>query len=686
MPNFRRLGLFFFAAVLVLALIPGVVMSQNVYGTIAGTVTDTSGAVVGDASVTLTNLDTGGKRDIATDASGNYTFVNILPGHYKLEAEKTGFKKFVREPITVQIESGLKVDIALEVGEVNQTVEVTAETPLLQPQTSSLGQVVESRTVTELPLNGRNPLALVALTAGVVPQGSPSGGNSSTGNPVGANPFAAGDFQIGGGQAGQSQILIDGVPTNGAYLNVVTVIPTQDAVEEFKVQTNNLGPEYGRFAGGVINLSTKSGTNSFHGSAYEFLRNKVLNANDFFANAGGNPRPPFTQNQFGVNGGGPVIKDKLFFFSSYEGFRQRKGSTLTAWVPTALERSGDFSQSGSVGTGTVLSIYDPTTSANCVSGGPACRTAFAGNKLPPGRLDPTAVTLLNYYPLPNQVGNPFGNFVESYSTGGNVDQINERGDYSLSSNQRVFGRYTRSHILSLPDSPFNQVCSDRCTEDTVTNQIALGDTILISPKTILDLHVGYTRYVYLRTPLSQGIDLAKFGPNWAALAPQMTYTHIPTVCVAQTPGDNRWGNGSWCSQGTGSGIGAHDDTLSFEPMLSKIMGNHNFKFGGEYRMLRNNYYQSNDPAGLFQFDAGMTSANPNNGTPGVTSGIGMASFLLGYGNNGSVTEPAKTADQNLYGALYAGDTFQATRKLTVNLGVRVDLQGDWTERSIESLC
>jgi outer membrane receptor protein involved in Fe transport len=633
--------------------------------------------------MTLTNLETAEKRDITTDNSGNYTFVNIVPGRYRLEGEKAGFKKFVREPIIVQIESGLRVDVAMEVGAVNQTVEVTAEAPLLQPQTSSLGQVVEQRSVTELPLNGRNPLALVALTAGVVPQGQPSAGNSSTGNPVGANPFAAGDFQIGGGQAGQSQILIDGVPTNGAYLNVVTLIPTQDAIEEFKVQTNNLGPEYGRFAGGVINLNTKSGTNSFHGSAYEFLRNKVLNANDFFANAGGVERPPFTQNQFGVNGGGPIIKDKLFFFSSYEGFRQRKGSILTSWAPTDLERSGDFSQIGSTGAGKVLPIYDPTTSTNCVSGGGACRALFAGNKIPATRLDPTAQALLSYFPSPNQSGNPSGNFVESYSTGGNVDQINERIDYSLSSNQRIFGRYSRSHVLSLPDSPFHQVCSDRCTEDTITHQAAIGDTIVLSPKTILDLHLGYTRYEYVRTPLSQGIDLSQFGPNWAALAPQMAYTHIPTVCVAQIAGDNRWGSGSWCAAGTGSGIGAFDDTLSFEPMLSKIMGKHTFKFGGEYRMLRNNYYQSNQPAGLYQFDAGITSANPKTGVPGTDSGIGFASFLLGYGSkdgDNSASEPGKTADQNLYGAFYAGDTYQVARNLTLNLGLRVDLQGNWTER------
>ncbi|HSU56720.1 MAG TPA: carboxypeptidase-like regulatory domain-containing protein, partial [Candidatus Dormibacteraeota bacterium] len=212
MPNLSKLGPIFLTAVLVMALTPVAGLSQNVYGTIAGTVTDATAAVVGSANMTLTNLDTGEARNIQTDASGNYTFVNILPGRYRLETEKIGFKKFLREPIVVQIESGLRIDVALEVGEITQTVEVSSEVPLLQPETNSLGQVVETRTVTDLPLNGRNPLALVGLVAGVVPQGAPSAGNSSMGSPVGANPFAAGDFQIGGGMAGQSQILIDGVP------------------------------------------------------------------------------------------------------------------------------------------------------------------------------------------------------------------------------------------------------------------------------------------------------------------------------------------------------------------------------------------------------------------------------------------------------------------------------------------
>jgi len=205
--------------VLLWAAIPAVVFGQNVFGKIAGTVSDSSGASIGQATVTLTNLDTNTNNQISSDSSGSYSFPNISPGRYKIQVEKSGFKSFVREPIIVEVESGLRVDIVLPVGAASETVEVTGEAPLLQPETNSLGQVIEQRTVTDLPLNGRNPIALAELVPGVVPQGQPSAGNSSTGNPVGANPFALGDFQMGGGMAGQSQILIDGVPTNGAYLN-----------------------------------------------------------------------------------------------------------------------------------------------------------------------------------------------------------------------------------------------------------------------------------------------------------------------------------------------------------------------------------------------------------------------------------------------------------------------------------
>ena len=226
---------------------------QTFYGSMVGTVSDATGAAIPGTAVTLTNLGTTVKRTIESDASGSYQFVNLIPGRYRVEAEKAGFKHFTREPIVVEVQNALRIDIAMELGNAaTQTVEVTAQTPLLQSSTSELGQVVEARKVTEMPLNGRNPLALVALVPGVVPQGGKD--NSSTGNPTGTNIFAWGNIQIGGGQANQSATLIDGASVNTIYVHLLSLVPTQDSIQEFKVQTNNLGPEWGRLAGGVINL------------------------------------------------------------------------------------------------------------------------------------------------------------------------------------------------------------------------------------------------------------------------------------------------------------------------------------------------------------------------------------------------------------------------------------------------
>jgi hypothetical protein len=672
-------------ALLLYAIWSPVTCGQTFFGSISGTVLDATGAAVPAATVTLTNLGTSEKRTMQSDTAGSYTFVNLVPGRYRIEAERSGFKRFTREPIVVEVQSAVRIDIPMELGAVTQTVEVTAATPLLQPQTSDLGQVVAGRSVTDIPLNGRNPLALVSLVPGVVPQGNPSNGNAAGGNPVGANPFAFGDFQIGGGQAGQSAIYMDGAPVQGSYLNVVTVIPTQDAVQEFKVQTNNLGPEWGRFAGGVINLTTKSGTNAFHGSAYEFLRNKVLDANDFFLNRAGQPVPPFTQNQFGANIGGRIIRDKLFFFSSYEGFRQRLGAAVTGTVPTEAMRNGDFSDLRDA-SGNVIPIYDPLTTCGkynnppCATPGVYTRQQFSyngqPNVIPPDRIDPTANILKTYWPAPTSSGDPFthnNNYTTAMSVGGNFDQINERVDFNISDKQRFFARFTYWTMLDLPKDPFkNGICPDRCTETYRSKPITLGDTYSFSPTTILDVRLGYARFAYLRTPLTQGIDLGKFGPDWAPLNKQVAYTHIPAVCPAgYTVG--------WCTPavGVGSGIGAHDDTWSLTPSLTKIKGAHTFKMGADLRLLRNNYYQSNSPSGEYDFDNAMTSANALSASP---TGNSFASFLLGYGSGGGITTPSFMASQLIYRAFYFGDTFQVSRNFTLNLGIRYDVQGSWSER------
>src|SRR4051795_1172807 len=297
---------------IVCLLIAAACFGQTFYGSIVGSVNDASGSAVPQANVTLINLGTAERRISATDSSGNYQFLNLVPGQYRVEVEKSGFRRFVRDPITVEVQSAVRIDVPMQVGEVTQTVEVQAQTPLIQTEDASLGRVVESRKVLEMPLNGRNVFGLVALVPGVVP-----GGQSGT-TPTGANPFAWGNYQIGGGQSNQSAAFIDGAPVNAVYSNLTALVPTQDAIQEFRVQTNNLGPEFGHLAGGAVNLITRSGTDQFHGSAYEFFRNRELNANTFFNNKAGVQRPAFSQNQYGTNIGGPIIRDKTFFFFGWE--------------------------------------------------------------------------------------------------------------------------------------------------------------------------------------------------------------------------------------------------------------------------------------------------------------------------------------------------------------------------------
>src|SRR6202008_3821755 len=318
-------------------------VGQSTYGSIAGSVTDPSGAAISGANVTLTNAGTSEIRTQPTNADGQYSFVNLIPGAYKIDVEKQGFKRSTLPNIVVQVNQSSKIDVSLTVGQVSETVEVSSETPPLQAETSSLGQVIEQRKANELPLNGRNIFNMITVSPAAVAQGG-SGGTA-----VGQNPFSWGNYQVGGSFANQGAEYLDGQPLNIGYINLPIIIPTQDSVGEFKVQYSNLGAEWGKFSGGVVNFSTKSGTNGWHGSAYEFFRNKVLNANEYFnkqhqLEAGQkNEAPPWSQNQYGIQVGGPVIKDKTFFYVSWEQYRQRTGSPNTTTVPAAGMLNGDFS-------------------------------------------------------------------------------------------------------------------------------------------------------------------------------------------------------------------------------------------------------------------------------------------------------------------------------------------------------
>jgi hypothetical protein len=646
-----------------IAVFSPLLSAQTFYGSIIGTITDNSGAVIPGATVTITNLGTSEKKTMESDTQGNYRVLNLIPGAYKVDVEMSGFKRYVREPIQVEVQSAVRIDASLQVGNLTETVEVSSQTPLLQTESTSLSQVVESRKVLEMPLNGRNVYNLVALVPGVVNQGS--------------------TFQISGGFARSHAELMDGIPLNSAYINETMQALSQDAVQEFRVSTSAHSVEFGRTAGGVMNLTSRSGTNQFHGSAYDFIRNKVLNASNFFSNKAGAKRAPFTQNQFGATLGGPIIKDKMFFFFSYEGFRSRSGSTITLSVPDPAWKTGDFSDLRD-SKGNLIPIYDPLTvcgkfnNPDCqkdASGNPIyTRQQFSGNKIPSNRLDKTAVYLANYiWGAPNQPGQQYtkvNNFIRNASSGSGRDQYNSRVDWNVSDKQRIFVRYLYNTSRPMNIYPFNTEFATGGGRPTATHQVILGDTYSINSTMVADLRLGYNRTEMVRYPDQLDMDLTKVG--WpAAMNNQVQFRVLPQPCVQGFDGLNLClGNSQVVNFGS-------TNNYFVMPGLSWIKGRHSIKFGADIRVLQFNMAQTNLSSGGFSFDNLFTAVNPY--APAGT-GYSFASFMLGFGSSGSVTMNPLISGQIKYQAYYANDTFQATKRLTLNYGVRWELPRGWTER------
>src|SRR6202142_1110780 len=543
--------------------------AQSTFGSISGTVADASGAAVPDAQVTLTSAATGAKQTYTTSGDGLYSFVNLNPGEYRLDVEKAGFKHVKRESIVVQVQQAVRIDGAMEVGAVSQTVEVTAETPLLTPTSTSLGQVIDQRKTNEIPLNGRNVFALITLSPAAVAGGSGSG-SATGGSQVGPNPFSWGNYQVGGSFGNQSAEYLDGQPLNIGYINLPVLLPDQDAISEFKVQYNNLGPEWGKFSGGIVNLSTKGGSNDYHGEAYEYLRNKVLNSRGYFAPV----NPPYVQNQFGGTFGGPVIKNKTFFFFGYDGYRQRTASTTSTTVPTADERNGIFPSD--------VQIFDPlsVSVANCVNAptpmATGCgRTQFANNTIPTASINPAAIVELKFIPMPTSSAEN-NNYVVNSSSGGNTNQYVARVDQKLTDKQHIFARYNWFHLLDLPTDPFGTgLCADRCAEVYQSSSAAVDYNYIITPNVIADLNFSASRFHYLRSPLNSGFDLTQYG--W----PASYNDEVPSAARSPfTPCFSPQDQTVTCSQGQ-SFITDHDTQFNFSPSITWIKGRHTFVFGGQ---------------------------------------------------------------------------------------------------------
>ncbi len=655
---------------LALLTFASILVAQTADGTVSGYVSDASGSSVPNAKVTLTNSATQVAVGTQTNGTGFYTFQYVIPGTYQVSVEATGFQREVHPDIHVEVAQSVRTDFAMQVGQTQQEVTVTGGAEMIQADNASIGTVISSREINELPLNGRNPLALVALTPGVIPQGQ------SQQNAAGTNNSAYGNFQIGGGTANQSSWLLDGATMVIPFGHAVELIPSQDVIKEFNVQENNLPPQYGGSAGGVVNLTTKTGTNDLHGDVYEFLRNKVLNANTFFNNRSGVPTGAFTQNQFGGTLGGPVRiphvyngKDKTFFFANYEGFRLRQGQGVLLSVPTQAMRNGDF-------TG-VANVYNPF-STTLVNGTYVRQQASCNgriNVICPSQMDPVAAHLLSLWALPNVGTGAVNNWAGNVSTGGNTDQGTLRIDHAISDKQHLFWRYTYWADLDLAGDPFhNETYAGGVgtPENYNTLQSVIDDTYTLSPHTVMDVRADILRFRYVRTPESVGFDATSIGwPSYFNTEVASQVRTLPNICV------NDGVYNEFCGGETGSVIAGFDTDMEIAPSLTTVHGHHTINFGGEWRSSRHNYGQTNNGTGGYNFTPQFTAANAATGAGG---GSAFASFLYGAVSTGSVQEPAFTASQQVYRGLYVNDVWQVSKRLTINAGLRWEITGPWTER------
>jgi hypothetical protein len=682
-----------FASLVVLFLLithPSV--AQTTYGAVVGDVTDATGASVPGANITLINTDTQARRLTVSGSEGDYTLPNVPPGNYEVDFEKPGFATFKRQGVVVTVKASVRVDAKLSIGDVNQMVSVDTTMPLLETEPGALGQLVEGKQVQEMPLNGRNVFNLLILSPGVIPQGS-TGGNP-LGNQAGGvytNNTGFGNYQIGGGMSNQSAFFLDGVPLNTIYINSPALVPTQDAIQEFRVDSNAVSAEFGHFAGGVVNMASRSGTNSFHGSAYEYIRNRVLNANVYFNKHNPSniiPTPAFTQNQYGVTIGGPIKRNKIFGFFSWEGFSFRKGNPTQLTVPTAAFIGGDFSalcsaydSNGVCSPGKGTQLYDPLTTcgyggnAACATGATAARLPFAFNKILPSRLDSASKQYFNYYGSPNQsatissAGLPSNNFGANSKLGGNTNQYNGRMDWNVSERQHVFGRYSWWSGTSIPNDPFKKNFGGLFSY-TGSQNFVLGDTYTFSPRTVADFRLSYLRARNGFTPQQVGTNLSLFGPAWATLASSVT---LPVAPLAT--------NGFAGFSGVDNRAITNDYALSGG--LTRILGRHTLKFGGEARRNEWNFAQSNNAAGSFTFDQAFTAQiNPSNNNAQITNtGYAGASFFIGTPASGNLISIAFTDAIEWYLGAYLTDTFNVRNNLTITGGIRWEFPEAYTEHN-----
>jgi len=630
--------------VISLAVLTVTGFAQSGSSIISGSIKDLTGAVIPGAKVKILNQATGVAADVISNDQGLYRAASLVPGSYRLEVSMAGFDRLVRGPVVVDVGQVLALDLTLQVGQSNQTITVSEAAPLVESQSSNVSQLVNQQMLIALPLPSRTASSLAVLAPGVV---MIDAGNGTAENyPV---------FSVAGGRARNQSFVLDGGNVSNAVgltrPQQLTSLPV-DAMQEFRVISNNYSAEYGHSTGGIVTMSTRSGTNEYHGSLFESLQNNDLNARNFFAQT----RPPVRLNQFGGSLGGPIQKDKTHFFVTWEQTRQLSSDTVTSTVPTLSNRTGDFSDIANT-------IYDPATSP---------RVPFAGNRIPLTRLDPVALAALDFFPTPNLPGLA-NNFVGSSANNLHRDIVVGRLDHHFSSSDTVSARYYINDANTYNTGTYGIPVSDPLADitDVRVQSFLVAHTHTFGPTLANDLRYTYLRRKFLDTRPGFGDDLAaKIGLGGVSDAAFPAFT-IPGYGV---PAGITSGNVAVPTTGATFGnptAVARTQTpiidQQIQDSLSWYRGKHAFKFGVEARFGANDEIRDRGSAGNFSF-------SPQGTGLGSAGGNGFATFLLGDAYSANIQVSDKIPSRASYAGLYVQDDWRITDRLTINAGLRYDVE------------
>lgn len=644
-------------------------LCQEYRATLSGRITDPQGAVVAGVKVIATQVETAAKFETLSGNDGLYTIPFLPPAAYRVTAEASGFKKYDRKGVQLGANERISLDIEMTLGQITETVSVTAEAPILTTATASTGQVINTRQIENMPLSGRTPLALAQLAFGVTP----------TDDPRFTRPFdnaGPSGFSMGGSPSRSNELLIDGAPdTTGD--NRVAYNPPVDAVAEVKAESFQADAAYGHTGGGTVNVVLKSGSNAFHGSAYEFNQVSNLAATPFFTNRAGGKKPTSRFNQWGASFSGPVLipkvldgRNKVFFFFTYEGIKDALPAPSLSTLPTAAQKGGNLSNL--LGVGAAYQVFDPSTGV--VEGARVRRQPFANNIIPASRISPIAQNYLKLYPDPTEAGRADGqdNFT-SLTNGERNDFYNYLGrvDLNLSDKHKLFVNVRNNKRIGQGGNSFGRALTDNPTATNPLRRINWGtmldDVYTLSPTFLMNTRLNWTRFEEPRINYSEGFDSTSLGYP-AYLSASSPRKVMPRIQFSRFTGI-----------GDGGGRQFPFDSFQLFETFTKIAGKHTLKFGADLRQLRESDLDYQLSNGSFMFGTNWTQG-PLDNSAAAPLGQDLAAFLLGLPTAGQYDIAAARTNQSNYYAFFLQDDFRVRSNLTLNIGLRAERESGTTER------